>query len=104
MIHMAKQNQTLFKQSGGNGGARTRTSAGVNGLAVQYARTEVRKTFSVRTAEQSLPNSLRAEKRPESFKKRHQGKKSNQLESEEIENLERRQVLERKKKASSLKA
>jgi hypothetical protein len=36
--YMAKQDQTLFIRSGGNGGARTRTAAGVDGLAVQFAR------------------------------------------------------------------
>jgi hypothetical protein len=71
--YMAKQDQTLFIRSGGNGGARTRTAAGVDGLAVQFARTDVRKnSFTVRAVEQwnSLPNSLRAERKPESFKKR----------------------------------
>jgi hypothetical protein len=44
---------------------------GVNGLAVQYARADVRKhSFTVRVVElwNSLLNSLRAEKRPKSFK------------------------------------
>jgi hypothetical protein len=71
------QNQNQFTRSGGNGGARTRTAAGVDGLAV-HARTDVRKnSFTVRTVEQwnSLPNSLRAEKRPESFKKRLKAEK-----------------------------
>ncbi len=76
--YMAKQNQNLFTRSGGNGGARTRTAAGVNGLAVQYARTDVRmQSFTVRAVEQwnSLPNSLRAEKWPECFKKRLKAEK-----------------------------
>jgi hypothetical protein len=70
--YMAKQNQNLFTRSGGNGGARTRTAAGVDGLAVQFARTDVRKnSFTVRAVDgNSLPNSLRAERRPESFKMR----------------------------------
>ncbi len=71
--YMTKQDQTLFTWSGGNGGARTRTAAGVDGLAVQFARTDVRKnSFTVLAVEQwnSLPNSLRAERKPESFKKR----------------------------------
>ncbi len=71
--YMAKQDRTLFIRSVGNGGARTRTTAGVDGLAVQFARTDVRKnSFPVRAREQwnSLPNSLRAERQPESFKKR----------------------------------
>jgi hypothetical protein len=51
---------------------------GVNGLTVQYARTDVRKhSFTVSAVEHwnSLPNSLRAEKRPESFKKRLKAEK-----------------------------
>ncbi len=70
--YMTRQDQNLFIRSGGNGGARTRTAAGVDGLAVQFARTDVRKnSFTVRAVEQwnSLPNSLRAERKPESFKK-----------------------------------
>jgi hypothetical protein len=35
--YMIKQYQNLFTRSGGNGGARTRTAAGVNRLAVQYS-------------------------------------------------------------------
>jgi hypothetical protein len=67
--YMAKQNQNLFTRSGGNGGARTRTAAGVDGLALQYARTDVRKnSFTVRTEEQR--NILRAEKRPVFLKKK----------------------------------
>jgi hypothetical protein len=56
--YMTTQNQNLFIRSGGNGGARTRTAAGLNGLAVQYAWTDVRKhSFTVRAVEQW--NSLR---------------------------------------------
>ncbi len=76
--YMATQNQNLFTRPGGNGGARTRTAAGVDGLAVQFARTDVRKnSITVQTVEQwnSLPNSIRAEKRPESFKKRLKAEK-----------------------------
>ena len=80
--YMAKQpDQNRFPLTRENGGARTRTAAGVNGLVAQYARTDVRKqSFTVRTVEHwnSLPNSLRAKTRPETFKNRLKAEKVSQ--------------------------
>jgi hypothetical protein len=56
-----------------NAGARTRRMAGVKGLVSQYARTDIRKhSFAVRTVENrnSLPDSIKAEVRQETFKQR----------------------------------
>jgi hypothetical protein len=78
---MVKQTQNLFTRSGGNGGARTRTAAGVDGLAVQYARTDVRKkSFTVRTVEQ--PQSRETAR---VLQKETQGRKSRQPEYEEMQ-------------------
>ncbi len=66
--YTAKQNQTLLALAASHNGARTRRAAGINGLAAQYARTDVRKySFPVRTVESwsSLPNSIRAETKQE---------------------------------------
>ena len=54
-------------------GARTRRTAGAKCVVAQYARTDIRKhSFAVRAVESwnRLPNSIRAESKPERFKQR----------------------------------
>jgi hypothetical protein len=69
MVHKytAKDNQSLFTMAREDG-ARTRRTAGAKCVVAQYARTDIRKhSFAIRNR---LPNSIRAESRPERFKQR----------------------------------
>jgi hypothetical protein len=74
MVHKytAKENQSLFTMASEDG-ARTRRTAGAKCVVAQYARTDIRKhSFAVRAVESwnRLPNSIRAESKPERFKQR----------------------------------
>jgi hypothetical protein len=68
--YTAKENQSMFED-----GARTRRTAGLKYVVAQYARTDIKMhSFAVRAVEcwHRLPNSIRAESRPERFKQRLQ--------------------------------
>ncbi len=75
MVHKytSKDSQSLFTTANNNAGARNQRMAGVKGLGSQYARTDIRKhSFAVRTVENcnSLPDSIKAAVRQETFKQR----------------------------------